>query len=370
MFIALWIALILLGLIYKKSKKLAYIQILFITIMFAINDGNPDQYDYILSFNRVNSSFEAIFSGNILYNILMRIFGVFNNYNVAIFFVTLFALVILYKGITFYTDKISLVLALYLIAPLTIDATQVKNFIAMCIWIYISRYLYQSYERKNISKEIFKYLVGVFLCTLVHFSFVFTLVYSLVPFVEKKYTFRYVIAFVSVIILVSLYYNVDSIVVFLNRFDIPTLNLITAKYTAYLSNYVVERGNTRIFISCIFYIIVFLMFYLKKIMKISRSEEETKYISFIFKITLLSMFILPLISFSIEIYRMQRNLLCMYYIMIGMQHARTSRFAVNRLTINSNRLSFLFVILLSSFYFYIETILWNFEAVFRVLFKI
>ena len=91
----------------------------------------------------------------------------------------------LYKGILFYTDSIALVMALYLIAPFTIDATQIKNFMAMSIWIYLSKYLFNAVKQRSIRNwDFWIYIIGVLVVTTIHFSFIFTLVYVLAVFID------------------------------------------------------------------------------------------------------------------------------------------------------------------------------------------
>lgn len=370
MLLAVWVVLILLGFIYRKSKKLTIVQITYVSLMIAFNNGNPDQYDYMLSFNRIRDSFSNIFSGNILYNILMWIFGIFNNYNIAILLLVFLSLGIMYKGVKYYTDKTSFVFSLYLIAPFTIDATQVKNFVAMAIWIYFSKFLYEAFKREKTAKNILIYVIGVMITSLFHFSFIFAFVYVFIIYVDKKHIHR-MILFMG--ICAAIYFalkNIQYVLPFLNATQISYLRLFVVKYDAYAANYIIERGSTRLITTGIFYLVTFLVFLLQSILENKRENNEKLFREFALKLTIISLFTLPLISVSIEIYRMQRNLLCIYYIMVALQSLPALRIYSGKWLLNSNIISSLFVIGGAIFYMYIETILWNYENVFCVLFRI
>lgn len=366
--IYIWILLIILGLFIKKSKFLVLVQSLFISGMFAMNNGNPDQFKYINLYSQLKGNPAGIFSGNVGLNIIFYISSIINQYNISLFFMCLFFLFLMYKGVSFYTNNISFVFSLYLISPFVIDSIQVKNFFAMIIWLYFSKYLYLGTIGQDKKKNILMYCVGVLIASTVHYSFLFTYLYVLLAFVNKENLYKMLLSLGGVLIIVTMVMkNLTTIIDKLSKTGIAMFGILYSKIQDYKVNYDIGSADARKYVTILFYVImlaIFIYIYITGQHKLMR--QGTYY--FAVGITLISVMILPLIDYSQEIYRIQRNLLILYYSVFAynfsdklIEHGRLKIF----------RMVFEIIILgMAFFYLYVESIHWNFDTGFRILFKI
>lgn len=368
MLISIWILLIISGLVNKKSNILTLIQIIFSIFMFTFDYRNPDRLLYINNFWMVKSDPSQILSGNPLFNFCLYVFGIFNQYSVAVFLIAVISFWLLYKGIRFYTTSTSLVMSLYLISPFIIDGTQLKNFMAMCIWIFFSKYLYKAMQGNQLGKNVFMYMIGVFISTLVHFSFMYTVIYVFIVFMKVdnfKHTFISIISLITVSLLVK---NLQPI---LNLLNFGSFRLATSKINDYEINYNIDSADARLKVTVLFFVIVLLLLMVTfKTMNYTLLSKQ--YYLFVTRITVLTLPILFIINFSMEIYRIQRNLLPMYYILLAM--------TMNQNQVNPtkkhlsiplrNAIMCLISISIALFYLLTESVIWNYDSVFKMMFHL
>lgn len=368
MLISIWILLIILGLINKRSNILTLIQIIFSVLMFTFDYRNPDRILYINNFWMIKSDPSQILNGNPLFNLCLYVFGIFNQYSVVVFFIAVISFCLLYKGIRFYTTSTSLVMSLYLISPFIIDSTQLKNFMAMCIWVFFSKYLYKAMQKDQLDKNVLMYMIGVFISTLVHFSFMYTAIYVFIIFMKVdnfKHTFISIISLMAVSLLVK---NLQSI---LNLLNFGSFRFATSKINDYELNYNIDSANARLKVTVLFFAIVLLLLMVTfKTMNYTLLSKQ--YYLFITKITVLTLPILFIINFSMEIYRIQRNLLPMYYILLAMTMDQNQ---VNptkmHLSISlRNAIMCLISIAIALFYLLTESVIWNYDSVFKMMFHL
>lgn len=366
-----WIILIISGLVIKKSKILVAVQLLFISGMIAMNNGNPDQWQYINLYNQLKVDPSTIFSDNVGLNILFYISSIFNQYNLSIFLISCFFMLILYKAIGFYTINISYVFSLYLISPFVIDTVQIKNMYATIIWLYFSRYLY-SYMSTKEKKKLMLYFIGVILASSIHFAFFFTALFSVIVFINRRNLLKFIFSLGTVFFaLVLMIKKIQTIVLGLASTGFPFFILLANKFQDYGSNYKLGTAIARRNITLLFYILIFIIFWVVKLlMKRDRHIVNKNLYYMAVLITVISVIIIPLMIYSQEIYRVQRNLLLLYYVMFATSFQNLSMINLENKTLNIGQL-FIFVssILTASFYLYIDSIYWNFDTNFRVLFK-
>lgn len=372
MLLILWIVLILLGFVFKKSKTITAVQILYAALMLAYNNGNPDQWSYFNKFVLINESFKNVSDGNLIFNLLLYIFGVFHHYNVAVLFMAGLSFFLMYKGILFYTDLTALVVSFYLLSPFIIDGTQLKNFIAMAVWIYFSKYLYMASIREKCSRNLLFYIIGVMIATGIHFSFLFMFAYLIIIYINQ-FNLKNFIFFLSIFGCVCWALNNVSVLLdLISDRNISVLRLILKKIDDYAINYNAISTTTRNKITIYFFIIIMLILFLSRIfIKYSKNyHEKIKILKFVEKITLVSTLLFPLMTFSKEIYRMQRDLFVIYYILIAklidgaVFNIQTRKIIVKRIV------PYIFGLILSGLYLLADCIIWNYESVFKVFFKI
>lgn len=361
MLIALWLLLIGSGFFFKTSKKLAFCQCLFATWMIAYDNGNPDQFNYIQIFNNVKADPSLMLSQSTLYNFLMYVFGVFNDYNIALFILCGLSFFLMYKGIKYFTSNISLVLSLYLISPFVIDGTQVRNFVAMCVWIYIIQYLYKAVEIGKFERNALIYAIGVLIVSLIHFSYIYTILYLMAIFL-KKGSFKSLIksGFIF-LILFGVISNISKLIPLFSNSSFEGLRQTSTAFSNYSANYVEESANSRLMLTIIFFVLIFLILLIYK-----NSSVDKSYYWFVVKLTIMLLPILFLINYSMEIYRMQRNMLIIYYILFAVIDKNYS-FRYSNVKWKNDLMPVISLIP-AIFYLITESILWNYDAVFKMMF--
>ena len=118
----------------------------------------------------------------------------------------------------------------------------------------------------------------------------------------------------------------------------------------------------------VFVLMELLLYFCKILSKRRTSAAIEKYLGFLTKIVFLSLFSLSFMKYSLEIYRIQRNLLILFYILFAkLNYSAKSK--KNLLIVRIEPYTFM-GLLLSSIYLVLDSILGNFEPVFRTLFRI
>lgn len=376
-----WIFLILLGLIFKKVKFVTILQMIFVSTMIALNNGNADQKNYIDLYNQLSSNFQNVFSensniggnGNFGFNFILYLSSFFKQYNWSIFFISIITMVIFYKGMTFYTSNTSTIMSLYLLSPFVIDTVQLKNFIAAIVWVYFSRYLFLAINGKisEKNKNIIKYLIGVIITSSIHFVFSFTILYILIAFVNEKNIKKFIGSLAFTLVILSLVLQkITSIINVLASTGFPIFVAISSKFRDYGDNFAEGDFQMRIYIVIIIYILMFICLFYLMVAYRKNNIDNYSLLYFVLGITVISILILPLMRYSSDIYRVQRNLLVLYYILFS--SFRNNKVLIIRETTRLNYINFgaLFLSILLAFsYFYIEDIYWYYDSVFRILFR-
>lgn len=368
MLLFIWIVLILLGFIVKNSKVIALFQASFAILMITFDTGNSDQLGYINNFLMIKSNPAYILNQNPLFNLLNYIFGVFGQYNIALFFILILSFCFLYKGVSFYTSKISFVFSLYLISPFVIDGTQVRNFVAMCVWVYISKYLYKATIKHSFDRNAWIYLLGVFIVSLIHFSFIFTAIYVFIVFLNVYKSRNIAFIFIGIIFSVGFMKYFMNLMNFLGKSGIESFQTALVKINDYTANYNIGSANARLKATAFFYIIIFIVFLLVyKNAKNNFSNSVYNYYLFIVKLTIVSLPLIFIINYSMEIYRMQRNLLLMYYILFALLYRKKVSNQRNVISMQNLMINVISIVI-SLFYLLTEAIIWNYDSVFKVMF--
>jgi hypothetical protein len=159
---------IIIGLIKKDSKILFYLLLLFLLLLLlGGNTSNPDRLTYINYYmNIANGVSDSRFEYG--FQILCKISSALGmSYDQFLFIVTFIGLALIASTIKLYTSNISYVLVLYFIYPFIWDTVQIRNFFAMSIIIYGSRYII-SYQ-----KEYVKYIICLMIASSIHITALF-----------------------------------------------------------------------------------------------------------------------------------------------------------------------------------------------------
>ena len=368
MILATWIILIIWGFFFRNSKKISFFQMLFMIILIVNNVNNPDYSVTENSFNMAKNGID-IFSGNWLLKLIYFVIGFIGNFQMALFVIALLSFCLIYKAILFYTDKISYVLSLYMIASFVIDATQIKNFFAMAIWLYFSRFLYDAYvEKKNTNSVnvalIWKYILGVFLAMSIHVSFAITIVYLLIIFMDTK---KMVVLGIIMATVSCLSANITSVLGSLAKQLSRTGGIFYFVYDKFIAYSYTNSNNliVRLQLEIIFFGLVTFIFLVRR----NKGLLKLKYQflpNFMFDLNIVVLIIIPLMFFSTVFYRFQRNLLVIIYSVLA--NALVDSFVIKRIQKGRDIITFLVSLAPAFFYLLIDAIIWNYDAVFMKLF--
>lgn len=377
MLVVIWVILILLGLLFHKSKRLFLVQAIFSILLMGLSSGTADYYLYQDIYNNIIRNPASLFSGNWLFNWFYFIFGVLTSYQFAIFMTSVIGTILLYMAIIYYTDAISLVFSLYLIAPFTIDATQQRNFLAMAIWLVFTRFLYEAYSQKKNRRirniNLIKYCVGVFLATGVHTAFAVTLLFILVVFFDFKKLLIMVVGF-NMVVLLSVTTYLEMIMQWVkellqDREHYNFLKMIYSKYIAYSISFNQGATMARIRITVVFFLMILVLTILARFLK-KKCIYPQGYVllDYAMKLNLVFMLCMPLMFFSMEFYRVQRNLLIIDFIAV-------QAFIKEKSTIDykiriGDLVLGLGTVVLAGYYLFFDSLYWNFDSVFEPLFRL
>ena len=364
----IWLALIIIGLVYRKSKVISFFQIAFILFLMIYNDNNPDYMNNYLTFTQVRGNFSYVLSGNWLYKFIFYIFSILGNYHLLVFFIGCISMYLIYRTIEFYTDTYSFCFSLYLIASFVIDSTQLKNLLAMAIWLYFSRYLYMAYLGNRSKKNILKYLLGVILSTSCHASFAITILYLLVLINFKTLaTISTIVGIMSALSSKFIEKWIMNLVYWISARNSGFIKFIYTKIYDYSLNSNNNVISTRLRLEVVFFIVFLFVFWrLSSTYSYKMNSSKQKLLKFALSLNIVVLLMLPFLLLSTEFYRFQRNLLIIDYAAFGnlLIHKNGMREKQNR----GDMTVFFYSIIPAVFYLFIDAIIWNYENVFLRLF--
>lgn len=368
MIIILWIILIVAGLLFPKSKYLSYTQMIFIILTMGLSTGTADYDIYNKMFDSVLSNPKLIFSGSGLLYSIFYICGKILNYQSAIFIIALVGTILIYKAIYFYTKSTSLILSAYLIAPFVIDATQLKNFLAMTIWLYFSRYLYLAFinQNKKQLRNILLYLVGVMISSYIHIAFLATALFVIIPYIKIKSLLIVSVCMNTLFLSLKSFNLLELIMKKISSLNGSIFNIIYIKYVAYKIAFQADATNARLYLTIGFTVILLICILVIFILKIIKYENNIM-MNFMIALNVTFLFLLPLFFFSMEFYRIQRNMLIIDY--IALSNGMTSSSFRKKIKVTNIVIGVL-ILIIAYYYLYIDAIIWNYDTVFVPLFKL
>ena len=367
MLVALWVLLIISGLIIKKSDVLSVIQVAFMIILMGTCSQTVDYNTYKnIYLMTVNAPLKSLISSNWLFKVFIYVFGKYTSFQFVVFMISAVGMVLIYYSIKYYTDNTAYVLSLYMIASFVIDATQFKNFFAMSVWMFFSRYLYQLYtEKGDAKKNIIKYLTGVFLATSIHAVMLITIVFLLFKIIDIKKLLMVALIITVFFMCIDWLSVIDYFMAILSKFNNSLLILVVEKYKAYAIGFDFEKIVVRMLL-CVIYLVMVIGLYVvtNRLKKKYIYAEQAKLLEFVYCLNVIVICIMPLLFFSLEFYRIQRNLLLLNYISIA-SYMKKLDLKVN---LRNSAIS-IGGLCLAGYYLYIDAIMWNYSAVFLPLFR-
>lgn len=290
---------ILLGIIYEKTKGVTWYQLSLIWILLGWSYGNPDYHNYLIRYKYYDSSAlaaktEWLFTKIFAFGNKMKL-----EYQEFLPILALIYVVVLGIIVVKLSATPNLVLSLYLIFPACIEATQIR-FVMANIFIYLGFLVLFKSESKF--AEI-QYVICVIIASLLHIGMLVFLTMLPIRYFNVRKTIFYSITLVVGILVMGLS-GIGKIVGYF-----PGMN---NKFSLIAGNgdfYRIKYWGIRVFILwTLFFIIIFLFkdFYKKNC-------TGKIYFDYTLKIAIISFVVIPLLTISVDTYRIQQSLCLIYY---------------------------------------------------------
>lgn len=294
----------------KKHIVSSTILCLLVYIMVAGNYQNADTYASEISYtaNRAQTTFDLLgqWAYYLVINICNMMHMTFEQYRFVVYGIGYIALI---KAIRRVNANLYQVLLLYAIFPMIIDATQMKNFVAMCFITLALTNLVDGTKKGKIW-----YVVWIIIAAGFHVvSFVYL---PLVFLCDSKYSRRVKLISVLPVILFALVFSNRSMSGYLSGFLLSHMNE-GLSYRA--SSFLLSRVNNGYLVYFLATFIVIFMVYTvrKKITENYNSNEEKKSLSKVaFYCAIFSLAFLPFYFLRQDFSRLLRNLFPMIHILL------------------------------------------------------
>ena len=267
-------------------------------LLFAFSENNTDSSIYLIRYYNYDLLLER---NEPLWNMLMYIFNFLDlEYTSFLIFtatIYMFSIYLLLKVFSSNRQNVP-ILILFMIFPFCIEIVQVRNSLGLAFVNIGLYYLFRSNERI----DILRFMAFVLIGTWIHSAMIVYLLFIVLRWskfsVLKKSTWIVAIAIVGVLSL--LLFN-GPVYTFLASLDIEKINVILSlsetRTTAQIVSQVMRVG-------VYFVMIVPMLFYVYK----HTAEKNKKFILDLIGINLIILIIIPIMAFSIDFYRLQRNL--------------------------------------------------------------
>ncbi|MGF2142107.1 EpsG family protein [Vagococcus fluvialis] len=313
MSLILYISIILFNLlpalIRKKIPTIYAYSIIILALLIAFNIGSLDNINYIYHYNNLASGLKTSNQSEFGFVFLMQMGNKFGmSWSQFKFLISLFSFSLMYVALNRIFQKELLnfhyLLIFYSTYLYFYDAEQIRNFIAMSLFLYAL-----SFFNKGV-KGVTIYVLLILLATTVHNSMVFFLIFVLVfkdsQINEKK--IKIIFSF-SIILAIATY---------LNQNQIPFVKILLSNLetdNSKVDKYLNQTTNLGFLLPLFYYVInIFCFFIGEKIEKndkknrISINIFENGSVKLVKRMLLLSIVFLPLTMQTVTFYRLFRNL--------------------------------------------------------------
>lgn len=292
------VILCILGFLFKKSKIVSYIQVIWMIILMG---GNCNGMDYDVHLIYYSSALTAKVGDNAwLYKFICKPFAI-NGFEFYIcnMVITITLMIILYKSIKRKTQNISMVLSLMYIFPFIDCIIQKRNFCASVIFIIGTILYLENNKKRNL-------IIAILIASQIHPSFYMYIIILPIIFLKKNYKF---------------FLGSGIIVAFLGMLYIPKLSQLLLGGTVYASKinlYFVQLKIPLYQAICwmILHTIFVCVFYyiLENSKRNCKDENVIKELDMLKKINSSTLLYMPFYYYEPTFFRFFRNLLIVNYI--------------------------------------------------------
>ncbi|MXP76209.1 hypothetical protein GN277_12640 [Lachnospiraceae bacterium WCA-9-b2] len=319
----------------KYARYASLIAIICIAILFYVSHGIDVYYDK--RFYDSVISLQILGSPEIFNEWVWRLMCLIGNKLGLDFFtfrlcVLLVLLTLVYSSIKKYCSDYGWVLLVYLTYFIYVDAMQLQNTIAMCIFMISLKYVI---DREN-GRNIFKFMIALALAAEIHSAYWVSFIY-LILFIKDKKTISKLLVGLEVLLIGITY---------LNNNYVPIVSTMMASTTdSRLSNYsssATIRSWIVIFMLLIVYTICIYLIhyhnkknyaYYEKVMnesELERFQNKNDFLSLVLIIDIISFLIIPMNMMITHMNRLIRNIAMLQYLCIFSNYKYISRKGVQR----------------------------------------
>ncbi|NMM65091.1 EpsG family protein [Clostridium sp. P21] len=279
----------------KPSKLIAIISFAIIGLFFAGNYESGDINNYLSMFSNIQVILDNSKIDKLFYYLMIFM----QDRGMDFFSFKILLAIIIYPifiiSIIKFRVNVNYVLFFYLIHSFFMDVEQIRNTIALCIFIFGVHFLVDKGK-----DYILKYTACVFLATAFHASFIIYIILLVVVLPDKEKILKYI---PHVIIIMCIF-------IFLNKNNIPFIDSVInrlndEKASIYLSN----KVNLGFLIPWALHLVSFsAIYYCKRLSDKLENDKKTNIVNTVYYIYIVSFIFFPLYMRSITFYRLSRNL--------------------------------------------------------------
>lgn len=242
------------------------------------------------------------------------------SYNMFLVFFVTIGIIILWNGLSKYAENKYWILLAYIIFPFYTDTVQIRNFMAYAIVIYGCRFLIEECGWKRIAKFMLSIVIasGFHFIALVYLSFLVTLI-------DRKKIKRLVPIGMGIILALGM-----------GTFYLQSMIMSMEKYKVYFQGNKLLSMNMK---NAILITIFVLMNYTMATFILKKKKEQTAYDRWFEKINDFSLiYLVIIVLFGNNFYRIFRNLIPLYYIEMSTLHLNGEKMRICR---QNNRILYL-----------------------------
>lgn len=286
----------------KKQSKFVYIvSIGLLIILMAGKSEGPDMNSYLTMYNGAKEGVNLF--GEIGYFGLEYLFGHVLRCNFYLFraFITIVGYTFMFKGISFFSVNYHWIIAMYMGYLFIIDTIQLRNFIAMAIFIFAFHFFISENW-----KDWIKYIVLIIIAATFQTTLLFTLSFLIYKCKNKKIMNRFILAFAILSFWSSISNDGENAL-----FSFIIYNLLGGRGGSY---YATRTGNSYLGIIALYCIDICILLYIEGFKKKYMDKDMQRYHDYIWRIHCLLVVFFPLLLRNVSFYRLIRNICVLKYI--------------------------------------------------------
>jgi hypothetical protein len=327
-------------------------------VLYWGNTQNPDINNYMIQYE------SAIFAGNISmgaelqfgFLLIMKFCSALGmSFEFFVATITILSYLLIHSTVRKFSNNYNYFYLLYFIFPFFLDVVQIKNFLAMAIFIYAIQYLLT-----NLLKDKVKYVFLIIVAGTIHYAALLYLPMALINVKKKNELTRFIAVFAVV----------GSLVVLLNGKQIPFINEFVRLffYSEEIIGWLETKTNLGFILFWAMQTASFFMVKYSKTLFIKNtvnnsfvSEKVSLFINLVYWINIMAFLFFPFYILASTFSRLMRNIILLNYISFSI----TSNLIKNR----DEKIIFNLLVAVYVLFFFIVQLSPYMESVVEAIFK-